>query len=177
MTRHAAIRAFALGTLISLALSAATGCGTDAPVAAGTTATTAPLPPMTQFRIGYPEGPQQNCSVHGTAVTCALSVVGPSSVEYYTGTVTGTLAGRTLMGTRTTHQRFRDEADNSCILEIDKSEAVEYVFSPDGTVTMHGAPADVRTTRSGSCAGTETGTDFRWEDTQPWSVTGGRPRR
>ncbi len=127
---------------------------------------------MTHFRIGYPQGPMQDCSVDAAAVTCTLSVVGPSSVETYTGTVTGTLTGLTLTGTSTTHQRFRDEADNSCILEIDKSEPVEYLFSLNGTVTMHGGPADVRTTRSGSCSGTETGTDFRWEDSAPWSATG-----
>lgn len=146
-----------------------TGCGTGTLVEASTS--TPSLPPVTLLRIGYPEGPVQDCTVDGATVSCTLGVVGPSSVEIYTGTVTGTLTGQTLTGTKVTHQRFRDDADNSCMIEIDQSEPVEYVFGPDGTVTMHGGPADVRTTRSGSCSGTETGKDFRWEDSAPWSAS------
>lgn len=154
------------------------GCGLSSRVGAtpsvttSTTTATAPiLPPMKNFRIGYPEGPVKDCSVDGTRVTCILSVVGPSSVESYTGTATGTLSGLTFTGTSTTHQRFRDEADPECIVEIDEAEPVEYVFSLDGTVTMHGGPADVRTTRSGSCSGTDSGPGWRWEDSAPWSAT------
>lgn len=127
---------------------------------------------MKRFRIGDPEGPVQDCTVDGVVVTCALSVVGPSSVESYTGTVTGTLSGLRLTGTSTTQQRFRDEADSACVLEIDRSEPVDYLFSLDGTVIMHGGPGDVRTTRSGSCSGTETATDWQWENSAPWSATG-----
>lgn len=54
---------------------------------------------MNRFRLGYAEGPVQDCTVDGVAVTCTLSVVGPSSVESYTGTVTGTLSELTLTGT------------------------------------------------------------------------------
>lgn len=165
---------WAVTASVAVLTAGLSGCGASHPVAAETpssTTATPSLPPMKHFRIGYPEGPVQDCSVDGSTVTCALSVVGPSSVESYSGTVTGTLSGLTLTGTSVTHQRFRDEADPACILEMDKSEPVEYVFGLDGVVTMHGGPADVHTERSGSCSGTESAKDWRWEDSAPWSAT------
>ena len=150
-----------------------TGCGASSPVAADnptSTTTASGMPPMTHFRIGRAEGPVQNCSVDGVAVTCVLSIIGPSTVESFSGTVTGTLTGLTLTGTSTTHQRFRDEADPACILEIDETEPVDYLFRLDGNVVMHNGRGDVLTTRSGSCSGTESATGWPGEDSAPWAV-------
>lgn len=155
-----------------------TGCGLGSQVAATpsvtttTTAATAVLPQMKSFRIGWPNGPVKDCSIDGTRVTCIKSVADLSQGEVYTGTVTGTISGLTFTGTATTHQRYREEGDPECIVELDETEPVEYVFSLDGTVMMHGGPADYRSTRSGSCSGTDSGLGWRWEDSAPWSATG-----
>ena len=92
MTRPiATIRASVISGLTATVAAGITGCGATTTVAASTT--TPSLPPMAHFRIGYPQGPVQDCTVDGASVTCTLSVAGPSSVETYTGTVTGTLTG------------------------------------------------------------------------------------
>lgn len=169
---------FIAGSVVGATLGLA-GCGLNSGVAAApsttaspTAAATAALPPMKQFRIGWPNGPTKDCTIDGTRVTCVKSMAGLSSAEVYTGTVTGTLSGLTVTGTSTTHQRYREEGDPECIVELDETEPVEYVFSLDGTVMMHGGPADYRSTRSGSCSGTDSGLGWRWEDSAPWSATG-----
>ncbi len=122
------------------------GCGstTGSPVAEtarGTTekppsTTTAPslgLPPMKHFQIGDKTyGAVHDCYVNDNAVTCTLSMEPSDTVELYEGTVTGTLSGFTLTGKQTTHQRYPDESDRSCIWTTDTSDPVTYVFSLDG---------------------------------------------
>ncbi|MGV7250833.1 hypothetical protein [Mycobacterium persicum] len=84
--------------------------------------------------------------------------------------MTGTLSGVTLTGTQTTHQRYPDEADRSCIWTTDTSDPVTYVFSLDGTVAMRGGPGEAHSTRGGSCTGSESGKGGIWESSDKWSV-------
>lgn len=106
---------------------------------ASTTSSSIGLPPMKHFRIGDQRyGAVHDCYVNDNAVTCTLSMEPSYSVQSYEGTVTGTLSGLTLTGTQTTHQRYPDETDRSCIWTTDTSDPVTYVFSLDGTVAMRG---------------------------------------
>lgn len=179
MLSYAVRIAVGAGSVVTATLGL-TGCGLSSQVAAApstttsaTTTTAVPtLPPMKSFRIGWPKGPTKDCSIDGPGITCSLSVADLPPGEVYTGTVTGTISGLTFTGTATTHQRYREEGDPECIVELDETEPVEYVFSLDGMVTMHGGPADYRSTRSGSCSGTDSGPGWRWEDLAPWTATG-----
>ncbi len=144
--------------------------GKDAPLST-TTGATVGLPPMKHFRIGDKAyGAVHDCYVNGEAVTCTVSMEPSYSVEYYAGTVTGTLSGFTLTGKQTTHQRYPDESDRSCIWTTDTVDPITYVFSLDGTVAMRGGPGETTSTRSGNCTGSESGRGGPWESSDKWSV-------
>ncbi|EUA20166.1 putative lipoprotein [Mycobacterium kansasii 662] len=173
--------AVAAMTMVTLWLAGCHSTTTGRPVAqpengrkdgpASTTSSGIGLPPMKHFRIGDQRyGTVHDCHVNGNAVTCTLSMEPSYMVQSFEGTMTGTLSGVTLTGTQTTHQRYPDETDRSCIWTTDTSDPVTYVFSLDGTVVMRGGPGEVHSTRSGSCTGSESGNGGIWESSEKWSV-------
>lgn len=105
--------------------------------------------------------------VSGESVSCTADLSAPfGSVDSYEETFTGTLSGLT------THQRYPDESDRSCIWTTDTSDPITYVFSLDGAVAMRGGPGEVHSTPSGSCTGSEASKGGPWESSDKWSVIG-----
>lgn len=145
--------------------------GTAEKPSSTTTAASPGLPPMKHFQIGDKTyGAVHDCYVDDGAVTCTLSMEPSDRIELYEGTVTGTLSGFTLTGKQTTHQRYPDESDRSCIWTTDTSDPIIYVFSLDGTVAIRGGPGETHSTRSGSCTGSESSKGGPWESSDKWSV-------
>lgn len=131
------------------------------------------LPPMKRFRIGGEAyGPVQDCRIDGTAVTCTASWDDPYQTDTYTGGFTGTLSGLEMTGRSTTSQTGHDATDPDCLWQMETFAPVAYTFSLQGTVTARYGPGEWRKTSSGSCSGTESGTDTGNGESGPtqWTV-------
>lgn len=131
------------------------------------------LPPMKRFRIGGEAyGPVQDCTLTDDTVTCKASWDDPYQADTYAGSFTGTLSGLEMTGTSTTNQTGHDATDPGCRWEMETSAPITYTFNPQGTVTARYGPGEWRKTNSGSCSGTEAGTDTGEGESGPtqWTV-------
>jgi hypothetical protein len=159
---------------VDLAGCGAANPGTAAISTPSSTTTAAPtLPPMKRFRIGGEGyGPVQDCRVNDAAVTCVATWDDPYQADTYTGGFTGTLSGREMTGTSTTSQTGHDADAPDCLWQTETSTPITYTFNSDGTVSNRQQSGQWRTTHSGSCSGTESGTSSAGEGGPVrWTVT------
>lgn len=127
---------------------------------------------MKRFRIGGEGyGPVQDCTLTDDTVTCTASWDDPYQADTYTGSFIGTLVGLEMTGTWSTDQTGHDATNPSCLWQTETSAPITYTFHSDGTVSNRQEPGQWRTTRSGSCSGTESGTTSAGEGgSERWTV-------
>lgn len=110
-----------------------------------------------------------DCTVSGSSITCTETLTPlPSGIDSLTRVVHGTLAGRTVTGTATTHQKGHYE--NGCLFDETYTDPVTYVLAPGGDVTMTFGVGQRQSTFS--CAEPTTGTTPAGEATGTWSAIG-----
>jgi hypothetical protein len=128
-----------------------------------------------RFELKGDFGVVSDCRVSGESITCKESwnAVG-EGVESDTSTVTGTLTGLTMTGTREMRRIGHVPSDPTCGYTEDHSIPVTYRFSPDGTVAMSNGPGQWKITHTGSCSylSPDTGTSASGDATGMWSAIG-----
>ena len=126
------------------------------------------------FGISLPNGASYDCRRNGDALDCAISW-NPLSAGMIarTGEVTGTLSGLTMTGSSADHIKG-DPGDSGCSADVEFSGPATYVFSPDGTVSMHEGPYQAEVTFRGTCSSNPSSsrTDPATEWIGKWSPIG-----
>lgn len=149
---------------------ASRGGNTGPPATAPAGAGAASLP--NRFTVTV-KGLGDDCRRDGDSVTCTTTLNPlPDGIDTYDGTVTGTLSGMTMTGTRTFNDAGHQPTDPSCGWTMESSDPVTMRFSPDGTVTMKQGPGTTRQSTSGSCHGTGEFDTPASESSGTWSAKG-----
>ena len=127
------------------------------------------------FGITASFGVISDCRVSGESVTCKESwnPVG-EGVESDTSSVTGTVTGLTMTGTREMRRVGHVPSDPGCGYIEDSSIPVTYRFSPDGTVAMSNGAGQWKITHTGNCSylNPSAGTSASGDATGTWSEIG-----
>lgn len=125
-----------------------------------------------RFRVSV-QGITEDCRRDGDSVTCTTTLSPlADGIDTYDGTITGTISGMTLTGTRILNDAGHQPTDPSCGWRMESSNPVTLRFSPDGKVTINEGPGRTRQSTSGSCHGTGEFATPASESTGTWSASG-----